>query len=189
MLLSRCFVAARVAAAAAARRGRQRASVRLGNERLRVSTGAGTGRAGAGASGGWGGNAGRRSTSTTSSVALPSSSSGVPPRGSRRRGELEWAKHLSAFEYYVLRGKGTERAGSGEYDKEYPADGHFACRACGSPLYDARSKFDSGCGWPAFDSVYEGAVCVRARSLRPSCRISQPLYSGRTRENRVATFV
>ena len=50
--------------------------------------------------------------------------------------------------------------GTGEYNKFKPKEGHFACRGCGSPLYSAKSKFDSGCGWPAFDKCYEGRVAT-----------------------------
>merc|ERR1712048_816595 len=42
----------------------------------------------------------------------------------------------------------------GEYDKLYPKEGHFKCRACGFPLYSYQAKFNSGCGWPAFESCY-----------------------------------
>ena len=74
--------------------------------------------------------------------------------------EEEWKDSLSAMEYAVIRGKGTEPAGSGEYDKFYPkpGDGYFACRACGNPLYSAAAKFNSGCGWPAFDKCYTDSV-------------------------------
>ena len=50
---------------------------------------------------------------------------------------------------------GTEYPGTGEYNKFYPKEneGTFVCAGCGAPLYTAKSKFDSGCGWPAF---YEG---------------------------------
>ncbi len=57
----------------------------------------------------------------------------------------------------MLREKGTEAAGTGEYDKLYPKQGYFACRACGAPLYSATAKFRSGCGWPAFDQCFKGA--------------------------------
>ena len=32
--------------------------------------------------------------------------------------------------------------------------GHFACGACGLPLYSAESKFRSNCGWPVFKTCY-----------------------------------
>jgi len=71
--------------------------------------------------------------------------------------EEEWKKELSAEEYKVIRQKGTEARG-GEYDKFYPKEGHFVCRACKTPLYSAEAKFASGCGWPAFDKCYKDAV-------------------------------
>mmetsp|Transcript_4906 Transcript_4906/g.10662 ORF Transcript_4906/g.10662 Transcript_4906/m.10662 type:complete len:151 (-) Transcript_4906:371-823(-) len=72
----------------------------------------------------------------------------------------EWKQILSAKEYQVLRAKGTEPAGTGEYDKFYPkaGEGYFACRGCGNPLYSAQAKFNSGCGWPAFDKCYANSV-------------------------------
>jgi peptide-methionine (R)-S-oxide reductase len=72
----------------------------------------------------------------------------------------DWKKDvpLSKAEAHVIWDKGTERAGSGEYNKLYPKEGHFACKVCKTPLYSAQSKFDSGCGWPAFDKCYEGAI-------------------------------
>jgi len=77
-----------------------------------------------------------------------------------QRTEDEWKTVLTPEEYAIIRGKGTEMAGSGEYDKFCPAasEGHFVCRACKQPLYSAAAKFESGCGWPAFDKCYVGAV-------------------------------
>ena len=78
----------------------------------------------------------------------------------------EWKSELNDAEYYVLREKGTERPGTGEYNKFYPKSGHFVCAGCGTPLYSAESKFDSGCGWPAFDKIVEGSVVTQTdRSL------------------------
>ena len=84
------------------------------------------------------------------------------------KSELEWQKELTPDEYYVLRQKGTELAGTGKYDKFYPEkdEGYFECRACKNPLYSAASKFNSGCGWPAFDKCYKDALSVEVdRSL------------------------
>lgn len=72
--------------------------------------------------------------------------------------EEEWRKKLSEEEYATLRLKATERPFTGEYNSFYPASGFFACRGCGTPLFSAGSKFNSGCGWPAFDKFYQGAI-------------------------------
>merc|ERR1711939_447131 len=58
----------------------------------------------------------------------------------------------------TLRKKGTEMAGSGEYDKHFPATGVYECAGCGEPLYKAETKFNSGCGWPAFYDAIPGKV-------------------------------
>lgn len=85
--------------------------------------------------------------------------------------EEEWKTELGDAEYYVLREKGTERPGTGEYDKFYPKSGHFTCGGCGLPLYSAEAKFDSGCGWPAFDKIVEGAVVTQTDSTLGMTRV------------------
>lgn len=75
-----------------------------------------------------------------------------------KKSKEEWKSELSDFEYQVLREKDTERAGTGEYNKFYPKEGYFACKGCGAPLYSAAAKFNSGCGWPAFDKCYKGSI-------------------------------
>ncbi|MDP6869748.1 MAG: peptide-methionine (R)-S-oxide reductase MsrB [Candidatus Poseidoniaceae archaeon] len=53
--------------------------------------------------------------------------------------------------HHVMKESGTERAFTGEYDKHFEV-GTYYCYDCGKPLFDSTSKFDSGCGWPAFNS-------------------------------------
>jgi peptide-methionine (R)-S-oxide reductase len=61
-------------------------------------------------------------------------------------------------QFRILREKGTEAPGSGEFNKHYPAEGVYSCAGCAAPLYKASHKFDSGCGWPAYFDSIPGAV-------------------------------
>ncbi|MGB0999002.1 MAG: peptide-methionine (R)-S-oxide reductase MsrB [Flavobacteriales bacterium] len=64
--------------------------------------------------------------------------------------ESEWKASLDAEAYRVLREKGTEYPGTGEYDKHFEK-GAYHCRACDLELFDSSAKFDAHCGWPSFD--------------------------------------
>lgn len=53
------------------------------------------------------------------------------------------------LQFRILRQKGTEAPGTGKYNK-FKEEGVYTCAGCGTPLYKSTTKFDSGCGWPAF---------------------------------------
>ncbi|KAI8975120.1 peptide methionine sulfoxide reductase B2, chloroplastic [Mycotypha africana] len=71
--------------------------------------------------------------------------------------EEEWRAILSPEQFRVLRQKGTERPGTGEYNK-FNEKGVYHCAGCNAPLYESTTKFDSGCGWPAFFDAIPGAI-------------------------------
>ncbi len=55
----------------------------------------------------------------------------------------------SQLRHYVMKENGTERPFTGEYDKHFET-GKYHCADCDKLLFSSESKFDSGCGWPAF---------------------------------------
>ncbi|XP_050423008.1 peptide methionine sulfoxide reductase MsrB isoform X2 [Adelges cooleyi] len=73
-------------------------------------------------------------------------------QGDSAKAELK--KRLSPIQYHVTQEKGTERAFTGKYNKTTEA-GLYTCIVCDEPLFTSETKFDSGCGWPAFNNVID----------------------------------
>lgn len=101
------------------------------------------------------------------------------PQPDRRvtKSDDEWKKELKAEEFQILRKKGTERAFTGEYCEAHEP-GLYACRGCGTPLFDSRQKFESGTGWPSFtipvkDNVikYEGDSTYGMYRVEVMCNV------------------
>ena len=63
--------------------------------------------------------------------------------------ETEWRNQLTPEQYQICRQKGTERAFTGEYNS-CKEPGTYVCVCCNNPLFDSKTKFESGTGWPSF---------------------------------------
>src|ERR1700760_1513647 len=80
--------------------------------------------------------------------------------------DAQWRAQLSPAAFNISRQAGTEPPFSGEYDHN-EADGLYRCICCNTALYDSKTKFDSGTGWPSFwRAISQGNVVKRTdRSL------------------------
>jgi peptide-methionine (R)-S-oxide reductase len=63
--------------------------------------------------------------------------------------DAEWKKQLSPEQFEVTRKAGTERAFTGKYAETHD-DGLYHCICCNTVLFDSKTKYNSGTGWPSF---------------------------------------
>lgn len=80
------------------------------------------------------------------------------------KSDQEWQAQLSPEAYYVARQHGTEPPFSGEY-ANFKEDGIYECVCCGTPLFDSKSKYDSGTGWPSYDSPIRNDVLTEKKDI------------------------
>jgi peptide-methionine (R)-S-oxide reductase len=82
------------------------------------------------------------------------------------KSDTEWKAELTAEQYAVTRGKGTERAFTGAY-WDHHERGVYRCVCCGTALFRSDEKFDSGTGWPSFwaPAAEENVRTEKDRSL------------------------
>ncbi len=73
------------------------------------------------------------------------------------RSEAEWRALLTPEQFAVLRREATERPFSSPLNKLYEP-GVYHCAGCDLPLFDAKTKFDSGTGWPSFYAPIDGHI-------------------------------
>lgn len=84
-------------------------------------------------------------------------SGNLAPTRKVQKTEEEWRAQLSPEEYRVTRQAGTEAAFSSDMCSLF-APGIYSCLCCGTVLFDASQKFESGTGWPSFTQPVAGNV-------------------------------
>ncbi len=78
--------------------------------------------------------------------------------------EAEWRAQLSPLAFEVTRKDGTERAFTGpNWDNH--ADGIYRCVCCDTALFDSKTKYDSGTGWPSFFAPISKANVVESADM------------------------
>ena len=81
----------------------------------------------------------------------------MPTNQPKNLNEEELKSKLTPIAYAVLRGGATEPPFSGSFNQHFET-GDYHCMACGNLLFQSTHKFESGCGWPAFDTAVPGAI-------------------------------
>lgn len=85
--------------------------------------------------------------------------------------DQEWHQQLSDEQYRVTRQAGTERAFSSALCNLFEP-GIYSCLCCGTLLFDATEKFDSGTGWPSFSQpIKENAIAYRLDNAHGMARV------------------
>lgn len=74
--------------------------------------------------------------------------------------DAQWRAELDPEQYRVARQAATEPAFSGKYWDHW-SDGRYNCVGCGTPLFEAATKFDAGCGWPSYFAPINSEVVER----------------------------
>ena len=79
-----------------------------------------------------------------------------------KKSDAQWRAELDTMQYQVARHAATEAPFSGKYWDHWEA-GAYNCVGCGTPLFEATTKFDAGCGWPSYSEPINSAVVERVR--------------------------
>jgi peptide-methionine (R)-S-oxide reductase len=78
--------------------------------------------------------------------------------------DADWLEKLGSEKFHILREAGTERAFTGEYERN-KATGVYMCGGCGAPLFASDAKYDSGSGWPSYTAPVAGDAVDEHRDV------------------------
>lgn len=93
-----------------------------------------------------------------------------PPRRVEKS-DAQWQRQLPPDVYRVTRRSATERPGTSELCELFEP-GKYSCACCGTMLFDAQLKFESGTGWPSFSQpVDNDAVAYKRDDTHGMTRI------------------
>ena len=67
----------------------------------------------------------------------------------KNKTDKEWKESLSPEAYNILRKKGTDPPETGKY-YHHDEKGNYYCAGCGNLLFESKTKYDAGSGWPSF---------------------------------------
>ncbi len=94
-----------------------------------------------------------------------------PPDHKVTKTDAEWRAQLTPDEYRVTRQSGTEMPFSSEMCGLFEP-GRYQCKCCGTLLFDATTKFESGTGWPSFTQpIAANAVAYRVDASHGMTRV------------------
>ena len=86
----------------------------------------------------------------------------------------DWDSNLTPEQNYILKQEGTESPGSSALNNE-KREGSYHCVGCGTKLFESKTKYESGSGWPSFfesvPNVFEEKTCLLYTSPSPRDRL------------------
>ncbi|MFO0682025.1 MAG: peptide-methionine (R)-S-oxide reductase MsrB [Sandaracinus sp.] len=86
--------------------------------------------------------------------------------------DADWRAQLTPEQYAVARQCGTERAFTGVY-WNHKEPGIYRCVCCGAELFDSKTKFDSGTGWPSFYAAMGEVVSGQGATDRVKTKVDR----------------
>lgn len=78
--------------------------------------------------------------------------------------DAQWREQLDDMQFAVTRQAATERAFTGRY-WDHKEEGIYHCVCCQAPLFESRTKFDAGCGWPSYFEPIRADIIERVTDL------------------------